>query len=142
MIGGMTVVPGADGSLSITFRPASTSQTTPPTPPSAAAPGAGRRKPAWGFTEGLEKAFRAIEAVAVGPRSLVAQAKGKQAVTEDEFLAVRKSYQTLGKRIRRKLAGEGILFDEVYVDVPGKRPGSTVKELWFRRKTTPKGEMS
>jgi protoporphyrinogen oxidase len=80
--------------------------------------------------------------VPVQARALAAQGLEKENLTEEEFRRVRKSLQTLGKRIRDKLEAEGNPIEAVRITVPGRRPGTMVHELAFRRKSGAKGVMS
>lgn len=136
----LTMAP--DGAVTVKPMPMAAAAAALPPPPSPAAAPADDREPNWGFSKRLEAALRALTDVPVPARALAAQALGKETLTEEEFRRVRKSLQTLGKRIRNKLDGSDYAVEPVWITVPGRRPGTTTHELAFRRKRDGKGVMS
>lgn len=138
----LTVSP--DGAFTVKPVPTTTAAAapTPPPPQAAAAAPSDDAEPNWGFSKRLEAAFRALGNVPVSARALAAQGLGKESLTEEEFLRIRKSFQTLGKRIRRKLEDGDDAVEPVWVTVPGRRQGTTSHELAYRRKGNAKGVMS
>lgn len=97
---------------------------TPPSPPATSSapsddqPPKASRVSLHGFKASLRTAFKAIGQVPVTPRQIMAQALGKETLTDGEDQAVRPSYNALGKKVRDELAAEGIHFDAVWVQGP------------------------
>lgn len=137
MIDILTVSMTEDGAMVLRPIGRGAAAATPPTPPpaptsmSAGGEDKPKRAPLYGFKAGLRKAFLSIQEFPVMPCQLMAQAIGKDSITDEEDAAMRPSFHKLGADVRKELAAQGIHFEPVWVD----------GEQAFRRKAAG-GEMS